>query len=83
MPACRMPSAATTKRRKCWLTKSKAGPRTGIVNIVGGCCGTSPDHIRVIAERVAAVNPRKVPEIEKKLRLSGLEPFNVGADSFM
>jgi len=55
--------------------------KTGIVNIVGGCCGTSPDHIRVIAERVAAVNPRKVPEIEKKLRLSGLEPFNVGADS--
>ena len=55
--------------------------KNGIVNIVGGCCGTSPDHIRVIAERVAAVNPRKVPEIEKKLRLSGLEPFNVGADS--
>ncbi|QRM20922.1 methionine synthase [Dechloromonas sp. TW-R-39-2] len=55
--------------------------KTGIVNIVGGCCGTSPDHIRVIAQRVAAVNPRKVPEIEKKLRLSGLEPFNVGADS--
>ena len=55
--------------------------KNGIVNIVGGCCGTSPDHIRVIAERVAAVTPRKVPEIEKKLRLSGLEPFNVGADS--
>ena len=55
--------------------------KTGIVNIVGGCCGTSPEHIRAIAERVAAVNPRKVPEIEKKLRLSGLEAFNVGADS--
>jgi 5-methyltetrahydrofolate--homocysteine methyltransferase len=55
--------------------------KNGIVNIVGGCCGTSPDHIRVIAERVAAVKPRQVPEIEKKLRLSGLEPFNVGADS--
>jgi 5-methyltetrahydrofolate--homocysteine methyltransferase len=55
--------------------------KTGIVNIVGGCCGTSPDHIRAIAERVAAVDPRKVPKIEKKLRLSGLEAFNIGADS--
>ncbi|MDZ4313331.1 MAG: methionine synthase [Azonexus sp.] len=55
--------------------------KTGIVNIVGGCCGTSPDHIQAIAERVAAVNPRKVPKIEKKLRLSGLEAFNIGADS--
>ena len=54
---------------------------TGIVNIVGGCCGTSPEHIAAIARRVAAVDPRKVPEIETKLRLSGLEPFNVGADS--
>jgi 5-methyltetrahydrofolate--homocysteine methyltransferase len=55
--------------------------KTGIVNIVGGCCGTSPEHIKAIAERVAAVNPRKVPKPEIKLRLSGLEPFNVGADS--
>ena len=55
--------------------------KTGIVNIVGGCCGTSPEHIQAIAERVAAVNPRKVPEIEAKLRLSGLEAFNVGADA--
>jgi len=55
--------------------------KSGIVNIVGGCCGTSPEHIKAIAERVATVNPRKVPKIERKLRLSGLEPFNVGADS--
>ncbi len=55
--------------------------RTGIVNIVGGCCGTSPEHIKAIAERVAAVDPRKVPKIEPQLRLSGLEPFNVGPDS--
>ena len=55
--------------------------RTGIVNIVGGCCGTSPEHIKAIAQRVAAVDPRKVPEIEPQLRLSGLEPFNVGPDS--
>ncbi|MFZ1445358.1 MAG: homocysteine S-methyltransferase family protein, partial [Candidatus Dechloromonas phosphoritropha] len=53
----------------------------GIVNIVGGCCGTTPEHIQVIGQRVAAVNPRKAPKIEKKLRLSGLEAFNVGVDS--
>lgn len=53
----------------------------GIVNIVGGCCGTSPDHIRAIAERVSTVNPRKTPKIEPALRLSGLEAFNVTADS--
>jgi 5-methyltetrahydrofolate--homocysteine methyltransferase len=55
--------------------------RSGLVNIVGGCCGTSPAHIRAIAEAVAALPPRRRPDIEKKLRLSGLEPFNVGADS--
>ncbi len=55
--------------------------RTGIVNIVGGCCGTSPDHIRAIAERVATVDPRKCPKIEPALRLSGLEAFNVTAES--
>ncbi len=55
--------------------------RSGLVNIVGGCCGTSPAHIKAIAEAVSLVTPRTVPDIEKKLRLSGLEPFNVGADS--
>ncbi|NJD26573.1 MAG: methionine synthase [Betaproteobacteria bacterium] len=51
--------------------------KAGIVNIVGGCCGTSPEHIAAIAERVATVNPRKPAKIEAALRLSGLEPFNV------
>ncbi len=51
--------------------------KAGIVNIVGGCCGTSPEHIAAIAQRVAAVHPRKTPKIEPALRLSGLEPFNV------
>src|SRR5574343_251166 len=55
--------------------------RSGLVNIVGGCCGTSPAHIKAIAEAVSLVTPRTVPDVEKKLRLSGLEPFNVGADS--
>jgi 5-methyltetrahydrofolate--homocysteine methyltransferase len=47
----------------------------GLLNIVGGCCGSTPDHIRHIAEHVANIAPRKVPDIEPKMRLSGLEPF--------
>ncbi len=52
--------------------------RDGLVNIVGGCCGTSPEHIRAIVEAVKDFAPRKVPEPEHKLRLSGLEPFVAG-----
>jgi 5-methyltetrahydrofolate--homocysteine methyltransferase len=47
----------------------------GLVNIVGGCCGTTPDHIAAIAAAVAPHQPRVVPAIEPRLRLSGLEPF--------
>ena len=54
---------------------------SGLLNIVGGCCGTTPDHIRVIADAVANIAPRKVPEIEPACRLSGLEPFSISADS--
>lgn len=50
----------------------------GLVNIVGGCCGTTPDHIAAICQAVQALPPRRLPQIEKKCRLSGLEPFNVG-----
>ena len=55
--------------------------RKGFVNIVGGCCGTTPEHIAAIASHVADVKPRAIPVIERKLRLSGLEPFNVGKES--
>ena len=48
---------------------------SGIVNIVGGCCGTTPEHIRAIAEAVADVKPRSIPDIQEPLQLSGLEPF--------
>ena len=48
---------------------------SGLVNMVGGCCGTTPDHIRAIAEAVADKTPRKIPEIPRLMRLSGLEPF--------
>ncbi|MCR4297759.1 MAG: methionine synthase [Gallionella sp.] len=54
---------------------------SGFLNIAGGCCGTSPAHIKAIAESLKDVPSRKLPNIEKKLRLSGLEPFNVGDDS--
>jgi 5-methyltetrahydrofolate--homocysteine methyltransferase len=49
--------------------------RDGLINIVGGCCGTTPEHIRAIAAAVAKYPPRHVPEVEHKMRLSGLEPF--------
>ncbi|WP_134726082.1 methionine synthase [Paracoccus luteus] len=47
----------------------------GLVNIVGGCCGSTPDHIAAIADAVAGKPPRAIPEIPPRLRLSGLEPF--------
>jgi 5-methyltetrahydrofolate--homocysteine methyltransferase len=55
--------------------------RSGFVNIVGGCCGTTPDHIRAVARCIEGIAPRKVPVIEPRLRLSGLEPLNIGPDT--
>jgi 5-methyltetrahydrofolate--homocysteine methyltransferase len=52
--------------------------RSGLLNVVGGCCGTTPAHIRAIAGAVRGVAPRVVPEIEVRCRLSGLEPLNIG-----
>ncbi len=49
----------------------------GLVNIVGGCCGTTPDHIRAIVEAVRGAAPRRVPDVPARLRLSGLEPFEM------
>jgi len=49
----------------------------GFVNMVGGCCGTTPDHIRAIAEAVAGKAPRQIPEVKPWLRLAGLEPFTL------
>nr|WP_027860661.1 methionine synthase [Marmoricola sp. URHB0036] len=53
----------------------------GLVNLVGGCCGTTPDHIAAIAKAVDGKAPREVPEIASAMRLSGLEPMNITADS--
>jgi 5-methyltetrahydrofolate--homocysteine methyltransferase len=55
--------------------------QSGWLNITGGCCGTTPEHIKAIAETVASFKPRVVPTIEPRLRLSGLEPLNIGSDS--
>jgi 5-methyltetrahydrofolate--homocysteine methyltransferase len=51
--------------------------QAGLVNVVGGCCGTTPDHIAAIAKAVKGHAPRVVPEIAPQLRLSGLEPFTL------
>jgi len=54
---------------------------SGFLNIVGGCCGTTPDHIRAFAEAVKHKQPRKIPDLPVECRLSGLEPFSIGEDS--
>ena len=55
--------------------------QSGFLNIVGGCCGTTPDHIRAFAEVVKDKQPRSKPELPVECRLSGLEPFNIGESS--
>ena len=54
---------------------------SGLVNLVGGCCGTTPDHIRAIADAVRDVTPRSVPSPPRRCRLSGLEPVTIGPES--
>ncbi len=55
--------------------------QSGFLNIVGGCCGTTPEHIRAIIAALRALPPREIPELPIETRLSGLEPLNIGADS--
>ncbi len=59
----------------------KEWAESGFLNIVGGCCGSSPDHIKAIADTVAGIAPRKIPDLPVECRLAGLEPFNIGKDS--
>ncbi len=51
--------------------------KDGLVNVLGGCCGTTPDHIRAIAEAIEKHSPRQIPELEPVMHLSGLEPFKI------
>jgi 5-methyltetrahydrofolate--homocysteine methyltransferase len=53
----------------------------GFLNIIGGCCGTRPPHIKAIHNAVEHFPPRRIPDIEPKCRLSGLEPLNIGPES--
>jgi 5-methyltetrahydrofolate--homocysteine methyltransferase len=55
--------------------------QAGFVNVAGGCCGTTPEHIRAVAEAVKSFPTRVVPVVDPLLRLSGLEPMNIGVDS--
>jgi 5-methyltetrahydrofolate--homocysteine methyltransferase len=55
--------------------------RAGLVNIVGGCCGTGPEHIAQVAAAVAGLPPRRVPAEPARTAFSGLEPFEIGADT--
>ncbi|WP_372611780.1 methionine synthase [Halomonas sp.] len=54
---------------------------SGLVNIIGGCCGSTPEHIAAIHAAIQGVTPRQVPVRPRACRLSGLEPFNIEADS--
>ncbi|MCK5390906.1 MAG: homocysteine S-methyltransferase family protein, partial [Deltaproteobacteria bacterium] len=55
--------------------------RSGFINIVGGCCGTTPDHINALVEKAKSLTPRTVPTIPKATRVSGLEALNIGENA--
>ncbi|MGG4610004.1 methionine synthase [Providencia sp. Me31A] len=55
--------------------------KAGFLNIVGGCCGTTPLHIKKMAEAVKGLRPRQLPDLSLECRLSGLEPLNIGVKS--
>src|SRR5215203_371910 len=55
--------------------------RDGLVNVVGGCCGTRPEHIRAISDTTRGLAPRQVPKRPSRPRFSGLEPFEIGPDT--
>ncbi|MDE1223081.1 methionine synthase [Vibrio aestuarianus] len=55
--------------------------QAGFLNLVGGCCGTTPEHIRQMAQAVEGVKPRSLPELPKSCRLSGLEPLTIAKET--
>ncbi len=62
-------------------TQIREWAASGFLNIVGGCCGTTPEHIRALANAIAELPPRRLPEIERACRLSGLEPQTIDRNS--
>ncbi|MGX2950831.1 methionine synthase [Ursidibacter sp. B-7004-1] len=59
----------------------KEWAESGFLNIVGGCCGTAPEHIKAFSDVVAGIKPRALPQIKTAMRLSGLEPLNIDENS--
>ncbi len=59
----------------------KEWAQSGFLNIIGGCCGTTPEHIKAIADAVRGIEPRSIPTVEPWMRLSGLEPLQIGEGS--
>ncbi len=55
--------------------KIEGWAKDGLINLIGGCCGSTPEHIAAIAKAVAPYPPRQIPDVPVKMRLSGLEPF--------
>ena len=55
--------------------------KDGLVNLVGGCCGTTPKHIKAISDHVKNITPRKIPNIPNYTSLSGLEPLTIRPES--
>ncbi|MDX8382990.1 MAG: methionine synthase, partial [Ghiorsea sp.] len=55
--------------------------RSGFLNVIGGCCGTGPEHIKAMAEAVEGVAPRQIPDVKVQCRLSGLEPLHIDENS--
>ncbi len=55
----------------------KGWAEEGLLNVVGGCCGTTPDHIKAIADGVANIAPRKLPKQDTAMRLSGIDPITI------
>ena len=59
----------------------KEWAESGFLNLIGGCCGTTPEHIRQMAEAVEGVTPRQLPDLPVSCRLSGLEPLTISKES--
>ncbi len=81
-PACPTPSASTTRPRTRRPRCSGSSPTSGLVNLLGGCCGTTAEHIAGDRRRAPRASRRAtVPEIAARVRLSGLEPLTITDDS--
>lgn len=55
--------------------------QSGFVNLIGGCCGTTPEHLAKIIQKTSTQKPRKIPQISPAMKLSGLEAFNIGSQT--